>query len=168
MAKIDPKTGPRSPQDRPKTALRRIKKAIVFYFDFIIDFWSSWAPSWRPLGASWVPPESPDRAPVQGGDRFFFVLGSVLAPFWAILGPQGVVLGSFGRPLGHPRRSRNRPKSRTKTAHRSVGPSCGRKMAPRPPKTAQDGQSTPQNGTKRPPRPPQEAPSREAPPPPTS
>ena len=53
MAKIDPETGPRSPQDRPKTALRRIKEAIVFKDDFVIDFWSSWAPSWPPLGASW-------------------------------------------------------------------------------------------------------------------
>ena len=30
MAKIDPKIGPSSPQDRPKTALRRIKNDIVF------------------------------------------------------------------------------------------------------------------------------------------
>ena len=47
------KTGPRSTQDRPKTALRRIKIPIVCKVAFVIDFWSSWAPSWHPLGASW-------------------------------------------------------------------------------------------------------------------
>ena len=44
-AKIDP----RSPQD----GLKSILKAIVFEDEFMIDFWSSWASSWLPLGSSW-------------------------------------------------------------------------------------------------------------------
>ena len=40
--------------------------------------------------------------------RFLVVFDSVLAPSWGVLGCQGVVLGSFGRPLGSPRRSQNR------------------------------------------------------------
>ena len=53
MAKIDPKMRPSSPQDRPKTVLRRIKNDIVFKAEFIIGFCSSWVPSWCPFGSSW-------------------------------------------------------------------------------------------------------------------
>ena len=45
---------PRSAQDRPKTVLRRVQKGIVLKDDFMIDFGSSWALSWCPLGPSWA------------------------------------------------------------------------------------------------------------------
>ena len=54
MAKIDPKTDPRSPQDRPKRVLRAFQDEIVFKDDFMIDF-----------GSSWVPPEGQNRAVVH-------------------------------------------------------------------------------------------------------
>ena len=49
-----PKMRPRSAQDRPKTVLRRVQKGIVLKDDFMIDFGSSWALSWCPLGPSWA------------------------------------------------------------------------------------------------------------------
>ena len=51
-----------------------------------------------------------DRFLIQFFDGFLVVLGSLLAPFWAILGSQGVVWGSPGRPFGTPRASQKRSK----------------------------------------------------------
>ena len=94
MAKIDPKTGSRSPQDCPKTASTRIKKDIVLTLHFIIVFGSSWAPSWRPFGpscglrvSSWgrlgaplAPQDGPKTDPSSGCKTRIDRLGPSIAP----------------------------------------------------------------------------------------
>ena len=46
----DPKTIPKSTQDRPKTAPRRYSRASFFFFVFDIDFGASWLRFWPHLG----------------------------------------------------------------------------------------------------------------------
>ena len=47
----DPKTAPKTTQDRPKTAPRRSSKPSFFITVFDIDFGSSWVPFWPHLGS---------------------------------------------------------------------------------------------------------------------
>ena len=47
---FDPKTAPKTTQDRPKTAPRRSSRGVFFASIFIFDFGRSWVRFWLPKG----------------------------------------------------------------------------------------------------------------------
>ena len=47
---FDPKTAPKTTQDRPKTAPRRSSRGVFFASIFIFDFGRSWVGFWLPKG----------------------------------------------------------------------------------------------------------------------
>ena len=129
--------GPRSDQDRTKMALRPFPNATVFYTKFMIDFGSSWAPSWLPLGPSWAP-----RC------RLGAVLGSSWGLKMVLLGRLNHApdfrgsIGSINCAPDPPKTAQDGPKMAKTTP----------KTTKNDPRTPQDDQKTSKNDAKRPPR----------------
>ena len=77
---FDPKTAPKTTQDRPKTAPRRSSRGVFFASIFIFDFDRSWDRFWLP---KWVPKRPQDNSKTSQKSRqmmhdFLIALGPVL------------------------------------------------------------------------------------------